>query len=137
MELIILVYNLYNDGKLVKAEGLSWADAMKFPGSATDVTFKFVLSNDSLFMYINDADDDWTAVSKSWTGLTSAGPGDFGMFTSSNGNGSTVLSMFKTSLDYAYDVVLSDQLPDELDNISNISDKGTWNKTTKRWYGLP
>jgi gliding motility-associated-like protein/uncharacterized repeat protein (TIGR01451 family) len=124
-------YNLYNDGTLVKSEGLTWADALQFPGSATDVTFKFVLSNDSLFMYINDADDDWTAVSKSWTGLTSAGPGDFGMFTSSNGNSSTVLSMFKTSLDYAYDVVLSDQLPDELDNISNISDKGTWNKTTK------
>ncbi|MDR1729388.1 MAG: DUF11 domain-containing protein, partial [Prevotellaceae bacterium] len=125
-------YRLYNDGTLVKAEGLNWDDVIQFPGSSTAPTFKFVLNGDRLYMYINDADDEWTNVAKDWSGLTSAGPGMFGMYVSSNGNSNTVLSSFTTELDYAFDITLIDNLPAELGNITNISDAGAWDETKKQ-----
>lgn len=67
-------YYLYNDGTLIASEGLSWADAMQYPGNNESPTFKFVLNGDHLYMYVNDQEEEWTTVSKDWTGLTSNGP---------------------------------------------------------------
>ena len=92
-----LGYNLYNNSTLIAEEGLSWADAMQFPGDNESPKFKFVLNGDHLYMYINDEEDEWTNVVKDWTGLTSSGPGYFGMYVNSNGNSSTVLSTFTSS----------------------------------------
>ncbi|MDR2963348.1 MAG: DUF11 domain-containing protein, partial [Bacteroidales bacterium] len=125
-------YRLYNDGTKIAEEGLSWADAIQFPGSNTAPTFKFVLNGDHLYMYINDFDDEWTNVSKDWKGLTSAGPGYFGMWVNSNGNSSTVLSQFTTELDYAFDIAISDNLPAELGTITAISNGGTHTATAKQ-----
>jgi gliding motility-associated-like protein/uncharacterized repeat protein (TIGR01451 family) len=125
-------YRLYNDGTLVKEEGLSWADAMQFPGNNDAPTFKFVLEGDHLYMYVNDFEDEWTNVSKDWSGLTSAGPGHFGMYVNSNGNSSTVLSSFVTELDYAFDIALFDNVPAELGNVTAVSDGGTWNTITNQ-----
>ena len=128
-------YNLYNNSTLIAEEGLSWADAMQFPGDNESPKFKFVLNGDHLYMYINDEEDEWTNVVKDWTGLTSSGPGYFGMYVNSNGNSSTVLSTFTTELDYAFDITLYDDLPEELGKITNISDRGVWdsNKNYITW----
>ena len=122
-------YYLYNDGTLIASEGLSWADAMQYPGNNESPTFKFVLNGDHLYMYVNDQEEEWTTVSKDWTGLTSNGPGYFGMYVNSNGNSSTQLTSFITELDYAFDITLYDDLPEELGNITNISDGGVYDAT--------
>ncbi|MCQ2207660.1 MAG: glycosyl hydrolase family 8, partial [Paludibacteraceae bacterium] len=121
-------YYLYNDGDLIASEGLTWADAMQFPGDDKNPTFKFVLNDDHLYMYVNDQEDEWTNVSKDWEGLTSKAPGFFGMYVNSNGNSGTVLSSFVTELDYAFDIKLSDKLPAELGNVTDITGKGEWDK---------
>ncbi|MBP5455535.1 MAG: DUF11 domain-containing protein, partial [Paludibacteraceae bacterium] len=117
-------YKLYNDGKLIKSEGLSWEDAVQFPGDYKEPTFKFVLNDDHLYMYVNDFEDEWTNVLKDWGGLTSTAPGYFGMYVKSNGNADAQLSSFITELDYAFDIQLFDDLPAELDNVSAISGGG-------------
>lgn len=119
-------YYLYNDATLIASEGFSWADAMQFPGNNEAPTFKFVLNGDKLYMYVNDAEDEWTNVSKDWSGLSSAGPGYFGMYVNSNGNSNTALTSFVTKLDYAFDITLFDKIPAELGNITNVSDAGNW-----------
>ncbi len=125
-------YQLYNDGTLVAKEGETWADALQFPGSSTTPTFKFVLNDDHLYMYINDEEDEWSNVVKDWKGLTSAGPGYFGMYVNSNGNSSTQLGEFITELDYAFNITLYDDLPEELGEVTEISDKGVWDEKTNR-----
>lgn len=47
----------------------------------------------------------------------------------SNGNSSTQLTSFITELDYAFDITLYDDLPEELGNITNISDGGVYDAT--------
>ncbi len=106
-------YELYSDGKLIQKEGSSWADALQFAGSSSNPVFKFVLNGDHLYMYVNDADNEWTSVMKDWSGLTT-NPGNFGLYVNSNGNGQTAIDNFRTELDYAYEIKLSDELPSEL-----------------------
>ncbi len=125
-------YELYNNGTLVKKEGSTWSDAIAFPGSSSNPVFKFVLAGDHLYMYINDAANDWTTVVKDWSGLTATAPGYFGMYVNSNGNGSAALDNFVSELDYAFDVALLDNIPDELTDIASISGGGTYNAGTQR-----
>ena len=120
-------YYLYNNGTLIESQGTSWQDSpIQFPGDNKNVRFKFVLKGDKLYMYINDEEDEWTNVLKDWSGLTAAGPGYFGAYVNSNGNASCQLTQFLTNLDYAFDITLGDYLPEELSDITNISDKGTY-----------
>jgi gliding motility-associated-like protein/uncharacterized repeat protein (TIGR01451 family) len=120
-------YYLYNNGTLIESQGTSWQDSpIQFPGDNKNVRFKFVLKGDKLYMYINDEEDEWTNVLKDWSGLTAAGPGYFGAYVNSNGNASCQLTQFQTNLDYAFDITLGDYLPEELSDITNISDKGTY-----------
>ncbi len=122
-------YELYNDSKLVAAEGTSWQDVMQFKGSSVAPTFKFVLRGEKLYMYCNDEDDEWENVMKDWSGLTSAGPGYFGIYTDRN-NGTPTLTKFATELDYAFDVTVGDYLPSELEEITDISPSGEYDEKT-------
>ena len=124
-------YTLYNNGTQVAEEGTSWANAMSFPGSSSAPVLKFVLNDDHLYLYINDEENDWTTVVKDWGGLTTDA-GNFGLYVNSNGNGQLAIDNFYSNLDYAYDITLSDELPDELTNISNISGSGTYNAGNKK-----
>lgn len=124
-------YTLYNNGTQVAEEGTSWANAMSFPGSSSAPVLKFVLNDDHLYLYINDEENDWTTVVKDWGGLTTDA-GNFGLYVNSNGNGQLAIDNFYSNLDYAYDITLSDELPDELTNISNISGSGTYNASNKK-----
>lgn len=125
-------YELYNNGTLVQKEGSSWADAIAFSGSSQSPVFKFVLNGDHLYMYINDAENDWTNVVKDWSGLTATAPGYFGLYVNSNGNGNAMISQFTSELDYAFDIAISDELPSELTNISNISGSGIYSAGTNK-----
>lgn len=122
-------YELYNDGKLIAAEGTNWQDVMQFKGSYKAPTFKFVLRGEKLYMYCNDEDDEWENVMKDWSGLTSSGPGYFGVYTGRN-NGSPTLSRFETSLDYAFNINIGDYIPEELEDITSISDNGVYDATS-------
>ena len=122
-------YELYNDSKLVAAEGTSWQDVMQFKGSSVAPTFKFVLRGEKLYMYCNDEDDEWENVMKDWSGLTSAGPGYFGVYTARN-NGTPTLTKFATELDYAFDVTVGDYLPSELEEITDITPSGEYDEKT-------
>lgn len=124
-------YTLYNNGTQVAEEGTSWANAMSFPGSSSAPVLKFVLNDDHLYLYINDEENDWTTVVKDWGGLTTDA-GNFGLYVNSNGNGQLAIDNFYSNLDYAYDITLSDELPDELTNISNISGSGTYSAGNKK-----
>ncbi len=122
-------YELYNDGKLVVAEGKDYTDFIQFRYDWVAPTFKFVLRGEKLYMYCNDEDDEWTNDMKSWSGLTSAGPGYFGIYTGRN-NGTPTLTKFITELDYAFDVTVGDYLPSELEEITDISPSGEYDEKT-------
>lgn len=124
-------YYLYNNGTCVKYEGTSWADALAYPGSSSAPVLKFVLNGDHLYLYINDQENDWTSVVKDWGGLTTT-PGNFGMYVNSNGNSNSALDNFRSELDYAYEVSISDELPAELTNITNVSGSGTYSAGTNK-----
>ncbi|MBP5582558.1 MAG: hypothetical protein J6X43_01205, partial [Bacteroidales bacterium] len=125
-------YTLYNNGTKVAEEGTSWANAMTFPGSSTNPVLKFVLRDDHLYLYINDEENEWTNVVKDWGGLSTLA-GNFGIYVNSqNGNGQLALDNFRSELDYAYEVSISDELPSELTNITNISGSGTYNAGTNK-----
>lgn len=126
-------YELYNNGTLVKKEGSSWQDAIQFPGSDTDPVFKFVLNGDHLYMYINDAENEWTSVVKDWSGLSASDPGQFGMYVASNGNGNAAITNFRSELDYAFDIKVTDAIPSCLSNISSISGSGEYKSGTITW----
>ncbi|MCQ2608514.1 MAG: glycosyl hydrolase family 8 [Bacteroidales bacterium] len=131
-------YELYNNGTLVKKEGSSWADAIQFSGSSSNPVFKFVLNDDHLYMYVNDEENEWTSVLRDWKGLSS-GAGYCGVYVNSNGNGQTALDAFHSELDYAFDIAISDELPDELTSIENISGSGTYSAGAKKitWPVVP
>ncbi|MCQ2200030.1 MAG: glycosyl hydrolase family 8 [Paludibacteraceae bacterium] len=122
-------YELYNDGKLVAAEGTDWKDIMQYKGSSTAPTFKFVLRGEKLYMYCNDEDDEWENVMKDWSGLTSAGPGYFGVYTGRN-NGSPTLTKYLAEVDYAFNVTVGDYIPAELEEITDITPSGEYNEST-------
>ena len=125
-------YELYNNGTLVKKEGTTWSDAIQFSGSHTDPVLKFVLNGDHLYLYINDQENDWTSVLKDWGGLSSSAAGNFGLYVNSNGNGNSALTHFHSELDYAYEIAISDELPAELTNITNVSGSGTYSAGTNK-----
>lgn len=119
-------FYLYDNGKEIDAQGTSWQDSpITFQGDKDNVRFKFVLKGTKLYMYINDEDDEWTNVAKDWE-VSAAGPGYFGAYVNSNGNAACQMTQFKTNLDYAFDITIGDDLPAELAEITNISDKGTY-----------
>ena len=127
-----LGYELYNNGTMVAREGTSWEDAFQFSGSNKNPVFKFVLNGDHLYMYVNDQENEWTSVLKDWKNLTASDAGYFGLYVNSNGNGQTAVDNFRSELDYAFDVTVSDELPNELGNIAHISGNGTYNSGTKK-----
>ena len=125
-----LGYAVYNNGTLIeKRQG--WSDAVQFPGSSDEPTFMLKLIGDHLYLYCNNEDDEWSTPLKDWSGLTSAGPGYFGVYTGRNNN-DPQLTKFITELDYAFDITLYDDIPTELANIDNISDGGTYNASKRR-----
>lgn len=127
-------YELYNNGTLIAAEGKTFADCIQFAGDYEKPTFKFVLKGEKLYMYCNDEEDEWVNVMKDWNGLTSAGPGYFGVYSSSNGNNGHI-SGYDVEVDYAFNVTVGDFIPAELEEITDISSSGEYDESagTIKW----
>lgn len=119
---------VYDNGTCIAKEG-EGEDLIIYPGDGDNPEFKFTFVDDHLFMYINNADDEWVDVMKDWKGMAAAGPGYFGMYVDGKTNSAPHLTKFVTDLDYAFNVTLYDQLPEELGNVTGISDEGTWDES--------
>lgn len=121
---------IYDNGKrIVKASEDNNDDLLIYMGDAVNPEFKFTFVDDHLFMYINGADDEWVDVQGDWKNLSPKKPGYFGVYVNGQTNSAPHLTKFVTDLDYAFNVTLSDQLPEELGNVANISDNGSWDES--------
>lgn len=104
-------------------------DEVAYRGNVSNPEFKLSIIDDKLYLYINNAEDDWEDVLRSWKGLSYTEPGWFGMYVNGKTNAAPHLTEFITDLDYAFNVTLYDQLPEELGNVTNISDNGSWDES--------
>ncbi len=104
-------------------------DEVVYRGNVSNPEFKLSIVDDRLYLYINNAEDDWEDVVRSWKGLSNTDPGWFGMYVNGKTNAAPHLTEFITDLDYAFNVTLYDQLPEELGNVTNISDNGSWDES--------
>jgi len=95
------------------------ADNSFFP-----INFKINIQDDKIFIYIND----FETVLKSYSGIIKTTPGYVGVYSGPNGNQQKMNSL-NTAFDYAFDIKMFDQLPSELDNVTSVSDGGTWDAT--------
>ena len=121
---------IYDNGKrIVKASEDNNDDLLIYMGDAVNPEFKFTFVDDHLFMYINGAEDEWVDVQGDWKNLSPKKPGYFGVYVNGQTNSAPHLTKFVTDLDYAFNVTLSDQLPEELGNVANISDNGSWDES--------
>ena len=128
-------YELWNDGKMIQStkkysEYDYDYDAYRY--NNLDPVFTFKLQGDMLVLYINGEEDDWDTPTHTWTGLTSSGPGYFGVYYGSGNNATPLMTKFTAEVDYAFDLTLYDDVPAELENISNISDGGTYDASKRR-----
>lgn len=120
--------DVYDNGKKLSL-GEFDDDEVAYRGNANNPEFKISIIDDKLYLYINNAEDDWEDVLRSWKGLSAKGPGYFGMYVEGKTNAAPHLTKFVTDLDYAFNVTLYDQLPEELGNVTNISDNGSWDES--------
>ncbi len=120
---------IYDNATLVAEEGTSWDNAISYPSSGVtnQLVFKISLVGSKLYLYLNNQDDDWTVSSKDYD-ITAAGPGYVRLMNSGNGN-NYQLSQFDVHTDYAFNIDLWDQLPDELGKATSISDEGVYDAT--------
>lgn len=114
---------VYDNNKLLPL-GEFDDDMTAYRGDAANPLFKISVADDKLYLFINDEEDDWQSPTKTWKGLSAAGPGYFGVYVKGK-DGSSHLKQFITDLDYAFNVTLADSLPKELGNISNMKLTGT------------
>lgn len=126
----IMGYEVYDNGKLIDEARKEYAPI--FRGDCKSPLFRFVIKGDHLYFYSNDEEDDWTnAPMKDWSGISASDPGYFGIYSGYN-NGDLQMPRFYTEVDYAFDLTLYDDVPAELENISNISDGGTYDASKRR-----
>lgn len=126
---------VYDNGKCIAKEG-EGEDLIIYPGDGENPEFKFTFIDDHLFMYINNAEEEWVDVMKDWKNMSAKGPGYYGMYVKGKTNSAPHLTEFITDLDYAFNVTLSDQLPEELGNVTAISDNGKWDES-KNYISWP
>jgi gliding motility-associated-like protein/uncharacterized repeat protein (TIGR01451 family) len=100
---------------------------LTFPGSFSSVNIRTELIDDKLYIWINDFTG---APLKVITGITELGAGYTGIFAKGS---QQALSAYTAHFDSAFDLVITDPLPEELDNITNISDNGVLEGTTITW----
>lgn len=126
----IMGYEVYDNGKLIDEARKEYAPI--FRGDCKSPLFRFVIKGDHLYFYSNDEEDDWTnAPMKDWSGISASDPGYFGIYSGYN-NGDLQMPRFYTEVDYAFDLTLYDDVPAELEDISSISDGGTYDASKRR-----
>ena len=104
---------------------------LTYPGATDPMNLRVQLIDDAMYIFINNFDGAPLKVVK---GLTQLNAGYVGLYGSSS---QQKLSAFSTGFDSAFDLVLSDQLPTELDAPSAISDGGTLAGGKITWPTIP
>ena len=117
-----IAFTLYqNNTAIATLTGLA------FPGSSNPIKIKTQLLNDSLYIWVNNYTG---APLKVITGITQLSPGYTGLY----GNGSQqTLSAFTSHFDAAFNLVLTDPVPSQLNNVTAISNGGTLTGSTITW----
>ena len=117
-----IAFTLYqNNTAIATLTGLA------FPGSSNPIKIKTQLVDDKLYIWVNDYTG---APLKVISGITLLTAGYTGLY----GNGSQQsLSSFTSHFDSAFDLVLSDPVPAQLNNITAISNTGTLTGSTITW----
>ncbi len=104
---------------------------LTFPGSFSSVKVRTELQDDKLYIWINDFTG---APLKVITGITELGAGYAGIFAKGS---QQALSAYTAHFDSAFDLIISDPVPAELNNITNISDNGDLTGSTITWPTIP
>ncbi|MBO9703522.1 MAG: gliding motility-associated C-terminal domain-containing protein [Sporocytophaga sp.] len=115
---------LYQNGSNTPITSFS---GLTFPGSFSSVKVRTELLDDKLYIWINDFTG---APLKVITGITELGAGYAGIY----GKGSQqALSGYTAHFDSAFDLVITDPIPAQLNNITNISNSGVLTGSTITW----
>lgn len=100
---------------------------LTFPGSFSSVKVRTELRDDKLYIWINDFTG---APLKVISGITEMGAGYAGIY----GKGSQqALSAYTAHFDSAFDLIITDPVPAQLNNITNISNSGGLTGSTITW----
>lgn len=125
-----ITFTVYNNNvAMASANALK----MSFPGSSDPINLRVELIDDKMYIFINDFTG---APLKVITGITQLTAGYSGIYA--NGSQQTI-SAWKGHFDSAFDLIMTDAIPTELNNVTNISNTGTYNTTTKTitWPTVP
>ncbi len=115
---------LYQNGSSTPIASFS---GLTFPGSFSSVKVRTELLDDKLYIWINDFTG---APLKVITGITELGAGYAGIY----GKGSQqALSAYTAHFDSAFDLIITDPVPAQLNNITNISNSGVLTGSTITW----
>lgn len=102
-------------------------NGISYGGAVNPMNLKVELIDDQIFIWINDYSG---LPLKSISGITQLTPGYGGIFGSSS---TQTISSITSHFDSAFDIVISDPIPSDLNNIGNISNGGTLTGATITW----
>lgn len=108
-------FDVYNNGNTP----LTSVTNVSFGGSSKPITIKAELIDDKLYVWVGNLTG---APLKVFTGLTKITAGYAGLYTA--GAQQKIVS-WKTHFDSAFDLILSDPVPVQLNTVTNISNTGT------------
>ncbi|MGN6646225.1 MAG: glycosyl hydrolase family 8, partial [Cytophaga sp.] len=121
-----IAFTLYQN-----ATAIATLTGLAFPGSASAIKIRTQLLDDKLYIWVNDFTG---APLKIISGITQLGAGFAGIY----GNGSQqALSAYTAHFDSAFDLVLTDPVPSQLNNVTNISNTGVLTASTVTWPTVP
>lgn len=125
----LVIYN--NATPLISYSNISYG------GSSDPIKIKAEIVNDKLYIWVNNYDG---APLKVATGITQLSAGYTGIYSNSQQS----ITAYYAHFDSAFDIVITDPVPSDLNNISNITNGGvltgstiTWNKTTNPIFAGP
>ena len=121
-----IAFTLYNN-----TTPIATITGLSFGGSANPIKIKTQLVDDKLYIWINDYTG---APLKVISGITQLNAGYAGIYA--NGSQQT-LSSYTTHFDSAFDLMLSDPVPAQLNGVANISNAGVLTGTTVTWPTVP
>lgn len=122
-----VLFELVDGTKTIVKEAHNAQLPCKDDGSYNPLELRFELIDDKLYIYANDMETPL----KSYSGVITDKAGYVGVYSGTMGNQHT-MKRFYVESDYAFDITLYDDVPTELEGITNISDNGKYDDATRR-----
>lgn len=116
-------FEVLDGSTVVATEKANVACPAKEDGTYNPMEIKISVKDDKMYIYVND----FETVLKTYKGLLTTKPGYVGVY--SDGQSQQVMNRFYTEVDYAFDVTLYDQLPEELGNVTGLDSKAKWDES--------